>query len=356
MKRALLLLGVIAFACGRSPIYRYRSFSDGGMGSMPDASMMLPDGSVPDAGKPCIPGTLQLTRATPVTTFIIDASSSMKDRFDMSETKWDALINALTSTLPPQDQQLQMGTLIFPIPGASALACLPPGAADLTPALGHAQAIIDLLDSRDPSGSTPTAGAIDVAAASVMGVRAATASRALVLATDGEPNCNGSLDPHTCTCIGTPSCTALRCLDDARTIDRISHYADAGLPTYVIGIATEMDATFIDVLNRMAIAGGKPRQGASTEFYGVTNQAELTQAFQTINAQVGACVFLSASVPNTDEGIAMFLNGEMVPENTGWIWTDRSNGEVTLLGSFCDEVAANNTLPLSATISCDVPK
>jgi hypothetical protein len=356
MKRALLLgcmLTVAAVACGRTNIYRYTNFTDAGT---PDASTEL-DGSVPDAGKPCIPGTLTLNRANPVATFVIDRSSSMNDRFDGMMTKWEALNSALNTALndptDPVDQSIEIGALIFPVGGISALACLPPGAADLSPALNNVSPLLALLSERGPSGSTPTAGAIDVAAASVMGVRAATASRALVLATDGEPDCNQALDPMTCTCIGQGRCNSIRCLDDARTLDRIAHYADAGLPTYVIGIAPSTDALFINVLNEMAIAGGRPQADAGTSFYGVSSEAELTAALKTISSQVGACVFLSASVPNSDTGISVTLGGQPVPEGTGWIWTDRSNGEVTLLGAFCDQATANLTLPLDATIVCD---
>ena len=354
MKRVLLLVAVVAVACGRSGIYRYESCDDAGA-SLPDASMLMPDASVPDAGKPCIPGTLTLAHALPVTTFIIDRSSSMSDRLDMMTTKWEALISALNTALMPVDQTIEMGALIFPI-GGNALACLPPGAAQLTPALGNATAITTLLNAHPPSGSTPTAGAIDIAAASVLGVHAATASRALVLATDGEPNCNANLDPNTCVCVGSPFCDAVRCLDDTRTVGRIAHFADAGLPTYVIGIAPSTDNTFITVLNQMAVAGGHPQLGGTTSFYGVTNEAELTAAFTSISAQVGACVFLSSSVPNTDEGIKVTLGGVPVPEGTGGVWSDRSNGEVTLLGSFCAEATAMRDLPLDATIACDLPK
>lgn len=351
MRCAVAALALLAAACGRSGVYRYDHVSDGG--SL-DGSLLMPDAAVPDAGKPCIPGTLTLVHASPVAGFVIDRSSSMNDRFGMT-TKWKALTSALTTALTPDvDQTMQIGALLFPIGGANALACLPPGAADLTPAIGNAQPLVSLLTSRNPSGSTPTAGAIDVAAASVLGVRAAAASRALVLATDGQPDCNTSLNPQTCTCIGSHTCNAVRCLDDVRTVDRIAHYADAGLPTYVIGIAPSSDATFIRVLNDMANAGGRPQVGAGTAFYSVSNEAELTQAFDAITAQVGACVFLSSSVPSSDKGITVKLGGVDVPEGTGWVWSDRMNGELTLLRGFCDEVTANPGIPLDAIIACEV--
>jgi hypothetical protein len=349
MRRALPLLLVCAAGCGRTPVYRFVNVYDA---TVPDAS--LPDASVPDAGaKPCIPGMLTLTRASPVAGFIIDRSSSMSDRFDTS-TKWQSLIAALTTALPPFDQSIQIGALIFPVGGNNALACLPPGAADLAPDFGNVSTFIDLLNANGPSGSTPTAGAIDLAAASVLGVRASTASRALVLATDGEPDCNAGLDPRTCSCIGSRTCNSIRCLDDVRTIDRIAHYADAGLPTYVIGIAPSTDTEFIRVLNEMAVAGGRPQQGTGTSFFGVSSEAELTSAFSTISSQVGACVYLSSSVPTTDKGIVVTLGTQVLDEGTGWIWTDRNNGELTLLGAACDEAAAMLNVPLNATIVCDL--
>jgi hypothetical protein len=345
-------------ACGRGGVYRFDETFDA---SVPDAAVVMDasvpvmDASVPDAGhKPCIPGSFGLNRAAPVATFVIDRSASMNDRFGFT-TKWDALSAALAQALPPVDQTMQVGGLIFPLIG-DIFACTPPGGADLTPAFGNTAALVSLVQANGPSGSTPTAGAIDIAAASVLAVRAADASRALVLATDGEPDCNGALDPTTCECLGGRGlCSPAQCLDDARTIERIAHYADAGLPTYIIGIANndQSDSEFVPVLNNMAIAGGKPQQNAATQFFAVGNQNELTSALTTIAAQVGSCVFLSTSVPNTDMGIVVTLGNEVVPEFSGWVWSDRPNGELTLIGSFCDQASANLALPLDATISCE---
>jgi hypothetical protein len=87
---------------------------------------------------------------------------------------------------------------------------------------------------------------------------------------------------------GTGRCEANRCLDDVRTISRVAHYADAGLPTYVIGLQSESDATLVRVLNDMAVAGGRPQQNATTRFYSVSSGAQLDSALTTIRDQVGA--------------------------------------------------------------------
>src|SRR5262249_32750168 len=126
---------------------------------------------------------------------------------------------------------------------------------------------------------------------------------------------NSALDANTCVCInnmgtgGGGRCESTRCLDDVRTISRVAHYADAGVPTYVIGIQSESDATLVRVLNDMAVAGGKPQQGASTKYYAVSSKAQLDTALTTIRDSVGACSFFARSVPDRDEAMTVLLPG-----------------------------------------------
>ena len=143
-----------------------------------------------------------------------------------------------------------------------------------------------------------------------------------------------------------------------RVVSRIAAYADAGVPTYVIGIDTGADATLKRVLSDMAIAGGRPQRDAGSTFYAVSSQAQLSSALVTIRDQVGACTYLATSVPHRDGAMRVTIEGVGVvpfdPGGTfGWSWADKPNGEVVLRGAACDQVVATPQPVLRADVSCD---
>ena len=199
--------------------------------------------------------------------------------------------------------------------------------------------------------------AIETAAKLLLGMRTATAARALVLATDGAPNCNLSLNFTTCRCTnptgpGTSTCVkSSQCLDDTRTEQTISEYQSQGLPTYVIGIQTEGAPEFSDVLDAMAVAGGRPQVGAAQSYYAASSEAALNAALTTIRNQVGACTYLTSSVPDQNGSIVVSINGvDLAPDQ--WIWGNRSNGEIVLQGGTCQTAATEDAPALSATVAC----
>ena len=106
----------------------------------------------------------------------------------------------------------------------------------------------------------------------------------------------------------------------------------------------------------MAVAGGRPRTGPR-KYYAATSSAELDAAFVTIRAQVGACTFLSSSVPSATGAITITLDGAVVPEDpsgrSGWRWVDKTNGEIVLSADFCG--AATASTRFTATVSCEAP-
>jgi hypothetical protein len=343
-----------------------------GTGATPDASVT--DASAPnDAGDDadaasvaCTPGTFPLSTAIPAIMFVLDRSGSMDDKFGQDGTRWQTLTNALSSTLPPVNATMEIGALLFPTAGATdgnGMTCAVGTGADLAPAIDHVPALLTLLTETTPGGGTPTFGALGVAAGVLRGIRAATTARAIVLATDGAPNCNDSLDPQTCTCAGTgqQACLndALECLDNVRTVQSIASYAAEGLPTYVIGIQDATDIEFTQVLNAMAVAGGRPQTGASTSYYAATSGADLATALVTIRNQVGGCTFLTTSVPGDEGTITVTLDGAVIPYDptgkTGWSWGDESNGQIVLAGSTCAAAVASTTSTLVAQVGCSVP-
>jgi von Willebrand factor type A domain len=325
---------------------------------MSDFDPALLDGGVDggaDAGPVgCVPGVIELMPASPKVMFVLDRSDSMSSPFG-GTSRWGALVRALNLVLPPVDQKMELGATIFPA-SAFAVCSVDPGPA-ITPAFGNVANLLTFIGRTRPAGHTPTADAITVAGNAILANRAASSARALVLATDGAPNCNSALNPRTCVCADTRCNQGSECLDDARTIETIRSFANQNLPTYVIGIQ-DQTGVLTNVLNRMAVAGGRPRAGAQS-YYAVSSQSALETALTTIRNQVGACVFLTTSVPDALGSLALSVNGEVVPFDesgtNGWSWTNRENGELAIAGPPCLRLVSLMDAMVQANVVCATP-
>ena len=183
---------------------------------------------------------------------------------------------------------------------------------------------------------------------------------AIILATDGGPNCNAALDTRTCTC-ADPTLTDCGaepelCLDDTRTISRIASSASSGLPTYVIGIHDPGDTQNDSVLNAMADAGGRPRSGSSQHYFAATSPSDLQSALVDIRNQLGSCTYLTSSVPSESGSIVVTVDGVVVPYDPtgqqGWVWGDEGNGEIVFVGSACNEVRGVDGGTIAADVTC----
>lgn len=344
--RGVLIAALLSLAgCGRTEPYRFtgRGGTDAG-------------GEEGDAGRPvvgCTPGVIELTKATPNVMFVLDRSTSMNSPFGATRaSRWRSLGSALARVLPPINSKVELGALLFPQGTGSS--CSAPVGANLTPALGNVPPLVSLLVNTQPGGQTPTAVAVQAAGAILLGQRAAKGARGVVLATDGAPNCNPSLDPATCACADSSRrCgAATLCLDDARTVEAIAGLAVLGIPTWVLGIQ-DSSTTAAGVLNAMARAGGRARAGA-TAYYAVSSETALDTALTDIRNQVGACVFLSSSVPTEGGRIDVRVDGDSVPADPvdGWAWTDLGNGELELSGASCDALLKRTAPVLEAIVEC----
>ncbi|CAN5705080.1 hypothetical protein BH09MYX1_BH09MYX1_23830 [soil metagenome] len=321
----------------------------------PELDASLADAGDDAAAVTCHPGSFTLAKARPAVMLVVDRSGSMNTRFSNAGSRWVVLGNALAKALPPADATMQLGLLMFPQAGSSRndVSCGLPGSVNLLPALHNAQPLLTQLKATNAGGATPTADAIALAGKAILGVRSAKSARAMVLATDGGPNCNSGLDPRTCVCADLgQNCKrdGALCLDDQRTSSRIAGFYTSGVPTYVIGIGSDASAS---VLDAMAVAGGRPQTGAAHKYYGVTSESELDSALVTIRDQVGVCTYLTTSVPDETGTIRLLVDGKAIPydKDDGWVFVDRRNGEIVLAGAAC-KLVTNSPLNVVAEVSC----
>lgn len=355
-----LLMSVGVVGCGRTELVRYSL-------DRPDASVDAGRDAGVDAGRldagfdagidaGCLDRPVPVTPAFPTVMLMIDRSGSMLDNLDgtdagLGASRWEILQRSLRAVLPPLDQQLALGAVTYPQQMTS---CSAPTTADLAPARGNVNALLTMLAGMEPLGGTPTAGVVTAASSTLLNTPTASSARALVLATDGAPNCNFGLDQDTCVCTSTPqihpNCDGVTlCLDDTATIEAISTvFRDTRIPTYVIGIGSQLNQ-WSGMLDRMAIAGGAPRMG-TPRYYSVANQNELTDAFTRITAQLTRCTFLVNGV-GANEPLTVKVDGVDVPAGpNGWEWNNVQRTELVLHGMSCDRVAMGSTA--SALVEC----
>jgi hypothetical protein len=305
-----------------------------------------PNNNGQDPVDPTDPGTGQCQTATfstgedlldPRVLLVVDKSGSMNDPFgngNNGNSKWVTTQQVVGDVVTTLAGSVEFGLMVYPdFDGVNGDVCAE-GALKVDVGPDTTAAIINQLNSIPRgSGGTPSATTL-FEASTVLGRLTGDAPRAVVLATDGGPNCNGSLDGNTCRCVAQdPSqCQqfAENCLDDANTISAAAQLNAAGFPVFVIGISGSEN--FTDVLNATANAGGT---GTS---YPATSGDALAAALEDIAIRVGACRFdLPQNVSPAD--VTVKVNGANVARDTtrqnGWDLTDPNT--VELFGVACQD-------------------
>jgi hypothetical protein len=335
------------------------------------------DGGMVDANDDgpiqCIPGQFTFELALTQLMFVVDRSGSMRFTVDgvedasRSKWRWTLLQNALRKTITPFDNEIAMGAKFFPEVMTPAdlrnaeRSCRSETGVGFAPSRGNAKTILDVFDTTEPRGGTPTSEAVRLAA-QFLGQRRSVAN-AIVLATDGAPNCNGDLDTDTCTCTSTSPCTGsvgrFSCLDEVRTVETIRSIADVQkVPVYVIGIGSTESPEFLQVLDDMAVAGGRPRP-TTPRHYNAQSENDLTLALTTIRDTVAKCTYLSPSAPNDPNKITVRIDGAVIPRDqtktNGWDWVDQGFGELAFFGDACTKARGSSGLPatVSGVVSCE---
>lgn len=343
-------------------------------GSAPEAPADVAPDASPDADEgdrrplDCVPGRFPLVRRGVEVVFVVDRSGSMSrdlDGGDGRPRRWDVLRGALAATVPRYEGALSMGAFAFPrrFDGNLSRSCQIAGAVDVDPAPRNGAAVLELLDTTEPWGATPTFDALRFTGERLVARTTRARAGVMVLATDGGPNCNPALDPATCACTaldpaGHPSCFGMptNCVDDERASTLLADLATRGVPTFVIGLDGDALTTERAALDRLARAGGRPNVRAGEPAYYSARRAEnLTAAFDAVQRSIATCTLVTPSRPDDPERMQVTLAGAPVPRDPAhadeWDWADRAYGRISFFGGACARVAASVQLP-EVVVAC----
>ncbi|MCA9608593.1 MAG: VWA domain-containing protein [Myxococcales bacterium] len=360
-----------------------------GLGCGAKTGLLIPDADLPfDAGMDagfdagidapiCMPQPVALQRRGAQVMFVLDRSNSMNDTLQGEDrppatdpSRWEILGETLEAVLMGADPLIEVGAKVYPNPpdvfDTPEEACRVTSGIDLAPARGRIRRLVDIFQTTIPSGGTPTADALIEVDDFFIGRPAPGVPRFVVLATDGGPNCHPdpTIPPGTCLCTGGPGdCDSpdfgpYNCIDEDRTIEVISRLSgERSIPVYVIGIDDPTRPDLADVLDRMAVAGGRPREAdMGRRFYSVANRDDLEVALTTITDTIARCVFeVDPAVP-PGATLEVSLDGTRVARDgtrtEGWDLTAPDGSELTLFGGACERVTTSGGM-VTAEILCE---
>ncbi|HEY6724566.1 MAG TPA: vWA domain-containing protein [Polyangiaceae bacterium] len=331
---------------------------------------------------------------------VLDKSGSM-DHEANGVQKWAAMKDALGEALEEVAENINFGLELYPTPerlsdvidkdncGQAGNCCEMPDNDTMNVPIGSGadavELIVDQLNNTDPGGGTPTARALERALEYFTQGEGADleGDKFVLLATDGGPNCNSTLQCGSDLCTynldGMRDCSQFAddncceasltqddggdgCVDSFNVVDRINDLQDAGIETFVVGIpGTE---AYSDFLDEFAEAGGRAVSG-DNNYYRVDDVSDLTDVFREITVQLVTSCELAIPESSSRLPPKVVVDCEIVPrfqdgaggaseQTTNWEW-EAGSETLTLVGEACERVS-QGVDRIDVVVDCDIPE
>ncbi len=237
--------------------------------------------------------------------------------------RWSALTSAVDAMLTSATA-VNWGLKLYPSPGGSS--CTVSSNMEVPISATSSAAIRAQIANATVGNNTPTAAAITAATAYLETVADAH-GKAILLATDGEPNCKAGSPPSA---------------DVSGTATAIAAAWHAGFLVYVVGIGPS-----VGNLDNFAQAGGTGR------YYPATSTTELTNAFAAIGQASATCTFAMASAPPDPNNLAVYLDKAIVPRDSSNGWSfGASSQTIQFGGSSCDRITSGAASNVQILFGC----
>jgi hypothetical protein len=298
---------------------------------------------------------------------VLDRSGSMSTPVLSTggPTYWETVLEASARVLPEVETSLNLGVTCFPWGESEEDRCTVMPAVGVAPGPNRAGEVMRFLQSAgEPAGNTPTFAAIATAAEYLRSRRPVRGPQFIVLATDGEPNCNLATRYEDCDCDGREAIycwgprdggNASGCLDTVRVVEQLRGLAAEGIYTLVIGVISE-EVYAADLLaahlDAMAIAGGRPRGGAGQQFYRAQSPEEIRRGFEDALLPLSYCQLRVADgeAAVSDHVALQGVGSELIARDPthrdGWDWSDGTRRELEVFGAACERLVAARTVPV----------
>lgn len=380
----------VALGCGDDP--RPPPFAGGSSGgsSAGTGGSLLPGDDCerpPAVGEQELCGNelVPVLQQKPTLYFVLDVSSSMALPMDGGTTeRLTVARSAITNLLYDIGHRVKYGLAIFPADG-------PDPAGDGACAAGKEifaaqegdpvqcvnkrrtgpvlKDLLRVLNPVVPSGGTPLGATLEELIPRLSALEGTTA---VVLVTDGAPNC--ALTPceaQDCmlnvegysylgqACDDDLNCcdpdviqhayAPLNCVDRSNTVAHVTTLAELGIRTYVVGIPGS--EFYAELLDELAVAGGTAQEGPR-KYFAIADSAALQDALRAI----GSDVALPCEIPLQSDAFEpaltnVYFDAALIPAGLPDGWTLEGQ-TITLHGSSCEALSSGSVADVQVVSGC----
>lgn len=296
----------------------FQSGVDGGSGSGSGSGSGGEDIQVCDEA---VAINFEQRKMTPDIMMVVDRSGSMNDSINGGNSKWNTIRPAINNLVSSKGNLVHFGLMMFPWNGECG-----GGQVRVNPILDNAGGISAALNSVNANGGTPTHQSLSRAKDYYDGNVINPDGRIILLATDGLPTCNSSID---------------------QSVNVITALVQSDIKTYVLGFNS--GDVNLNGLNQMANAGG------TGQMYNASSPQELSNALDAILGEVTvpSCEFQLQQTPKNDVDINVTINSvEMVRDDpNGWKY-DAVTKTIILLGDSCNSVKTGGANGIDVDLGC----
>lgn len=299
----------------------------------------------------------------PLIYFVLDRSASMEDDAGDGSTRWEHVRDAAESLVDDLGALVRVGAAVFPATSATDGNECQTGAQVYSPTASSTVSGFDNAIDHGTFGGTPISSTLVALTDTIADQEA---PRAVILATDGAPNCNpdatcgasecmvnifGECPPDVVNCCDPASGgTVLNCVDRQASVHAVQALTGAGADVYVVGIPGSEQ--FANILNQLAVVGGVPQENADTFYYRVDDLDSLSAVFKGIAAALVSCTFDLSDPPEAPGKTNVYFDEQVVLQDplNGWIWVDADT--IELEGDACAELKTGNVKEIKIVSGC----
>ena len=338
-----------------------QSSVDGGPNNAGTDDMNSIDPGNPNDNNTCQELTFTPTKVgDPDIVLLQDISGSMSDGMPSKYSQVESAMSNVINQLAKQNAPIDWGMFFFPNNGDCGVATIP----DVPVSATGGPAVVSALQSHSPNGNTPLQTAVMNGTSYYNGLKDGR-GHYFVVATDGQPNCDGGSGlPKSCkkdsdcaageTCMMVPFIGGLCGGTGSGAVSAVAAARMAGIKTFVVGI--DLDSSSTSTLNMLADAGGTAQPGMY-HYFPVANQMALEMALSTITSQIISCSFALSSLPMSTQMIDVSIGGTTISQDTthmnGWD-IDTATKSLTFYGKACMQLQTSPAT-VSVDYSCPPP-